>query len=250
MGLEVTGVTVRFGGHVALDNVSLHAQNGLVTGLIGPNGAGKTTMFNVITGLQAASSGTVTLDGRDVGRLAPYKRARRGMARTFQRLELFGSLTVRDNIHVAAAQYRLRHPTAESAGRTTGELIERLGLVPIADVRADSLPTGQGRMVELARALACRPRLLLLDEPASGQDESETAEFSRVLREVAAEGAAVLLVEHDMDLVMSVCDELHVLDFGRKLAQGTCAEIQADARVRAAYLGEPEASDEALGATR
>ncbi|HSA50748.1 MAG TPA: ABC transporter ATP-binding protein [Yinghuangia sp.] len=249
MGLEVTGVTVRFGGHVALDNVSLRAQNGLITGLIGPNGAGKTTMFNVITGLQAPSSGTVTLDGRDIGKLAPYKRARRGMARTFQRLELFGSLTVRENIHVAAAQYKLRHPSADGASRTTGALLERLGLVPIADVRADALPTGQGRMVELARALACRPRVLLLDEPASGQDESETAEFSRVLREVADDNVAVLLVEHDMDLVMAVCDELHVLDFGRKLAQGTCAEIQADARVRAAYLGEPEASDKALGAT-
>ncbi|WTW98634.1 ABC transporter ATP-binding protein [Streptomycetaceae bacterium NBC_01309] len=249
MGLEVKDVTVRFGGHVALDNVSLQAVNGEVTGLIGPNGAGKTTMFNVITGLQNPTRGTVTLDGRDISKLAPYRRARRGMARTFQRLELFGSLTVRENIHVAAAQFRRRHRSAERAGPTTDTLIKRLNLGAIAEVRADSLPTGQGRMVELARALACRPRVLLLDEPASGQDESETAEFSRVLRDVASEGVAVLLVEHDMDLVMSVCDNLHVLDFGKKLAQGTCAQIQADPLVRAAYLGEAEESDETLGAT-
>ncbi|WP_436775016.1 ABC transporter ATP-binding protein [Yinghuangia sp. YIM S09857] len=249
MGLEVKDVTVRFGGHVALDNVSLEARKGEVTGLIGPNGAGKTTMFNVITGLQNPTRGTVTLDSRDISKLAPYKRARRGMARTFQRLELFGSLTVRENIHVAAAQFRRRHRTAERAGPTTDTLVKRLNLGAIADVRADSLPTGQGRMVELARALACRPSVLLLDEPASGQDESETAEFSRVLRDVAAEGVAVLLVEHDMDLVMSVCDNLHVLDFGKKLAQGTCAEIQADPLVRAAYLGEAEESDKTLGAT-
>lgn len=249
MGLEVKDVTVRFGGHVALDNVSLQAVNGEVTGLIGPNGAGKTTMFNVITGLQNPTRGTVTLDGRDISKLAPYRRARRGMARTFQRLELFGSLTVRENIHVAAAQFRRRHRSAERAGPTTDTLVKRLNLGAIAEVRADSLPTGQGRMVELARALACRPRVLLLDEPASGQDESETAEFSRVLRDVASEGVAVLLVEHDMDLVMSVCDNLHVLDFGKKLAQGTCAQIQADPLVRAAYLGEAEESDETLGAT-
>ncbi|NUP34746.1 MAG: ABC transporter ATP-binding protein [Streptomycetaceae bacterium] len=240
MGLEVTDVTVKFGGHTALDNVSLRALNGQITGLIGPNGAGKTTMFNVITGLQAPHRGKVMLDGRDISKLPPYRRARRGMARTFQRLELFGSLTVRENIHVAAAQYRRRHPSAERAGVATGQLVERLNLGDIAEVRADQLPTGQGRMVELARALACRPRILLLDEPASGQDEAETVEFSRVLREVATEGVAVLLVEHDMDLVMSVCDELHVLDFGKKLAQGTCQEIQADPAVRAAYLGEAD----------
>ncbi|MCF2525757.1 ABC transporter ATP-binding protein [Yinghuangia soli] len=259
MGLEVRDVTVRFGGHTALDNISLRALNGQITGLIGPNGAGKTTMFNVITGLQAPHAGKVELDGRDISKLAPYKRARRGMARTFQRLELFGSLTVRENIHVAAAQFKRRHRTAERAAPTTEKLIERLNLGAIAEVRADSLPTGQGRMVELARSLACRPRVLLLDEPASGQDESETADFSRVLREVADEGVAVLLVEHDMDLVMSVCDELHVLDFGKKLAQGTCAQIQADPAVRAAYLGEVDDDldpavladpDDALGVSR
>ncbi|MDI2131599.1 ABC transporter ATP-binding protein [Yinghuangia seranimata] len=247
MGLEVNDVTVRFGGHTALDNISLRALNGQITGLIGPNGAGKTTMFNVITGLQPPTRGSVTLDGRDISKLPPYRRARRGMARTFQRLELFGSLSVRENIHVAASEFRRRHRSAERAGPTTETLVERLGLTAVADVRADQLPTGQGRMVELARALACRPRVLLLDEPASGQDEAETAAFSRVLREVADDGVAVLLVEHDMDLVMSVCDELHVLDFGKKLAQGTCDQIQADPAVRAAYLGESDEDTEALG---
>jgi branched-chain amino acid transport system ATP-binding protein len=239
-GLEVSNVTVKFGGHTALDDISLHARPGKITGLIGPNGAGKTTMFNVITGLQAPSNGSVVLDGRNVSRLAPFRRARLGMARTFQRLELFGSLSVRENIHVAAVQYRRRHPSSGSAHSATSKLLARLNLNDIADARADSLPTGQGRMVELARAMACGPRVLLLDEPASGQDESETADFSRVLREVAGSGVAVLLVEHDMDLVMSCCDELHVLDFGKKLAHGTPAEIQADAGVRAAYLGEED----------
>jgi branched-chain amino acid transport system ATP-binding protein len=246
MGLEVEGVTVRFGGHTALNNVNIWAHEGKVTGLIGPNGAGKTTIFNVITGLQPPSSGRVRMDGRDVSKLAPYRRARLGMARTFQRLELFGSLTVRENIQVAAAQYRRLHRgTQETPQDTSARLLHRLNLTEIAHVRADQLPTGQGRVVELARSLASRPKILLLDEPASGQDDEETRGFGQLLREIADDGVAVLLVEHDMDLVMNTCDELHVLDFGKKIANGTCDEIRANTAVQAAYLGTADAAEAA-----
>jgi branched-chain amino acid transport system ATP-binding protein len=229
--LDVSGVTVRFGGHVALDDVRLTAAPGEVTGLIGPNGAGKTTLFNVITGLQAPQRGRVRLDGDDVTGLAPYRRARRGLARTFQRLELFGLLTVRENVELAAS-VRGRRP-----GRSADEALALVGLTAMGEVRADELPTGKARLVELARALATGPRVLLLDEPASGQDDAETEAFRDVLLTVAAEGLAVVLVEHDVHLVMRTCARVHVLDFGRVLAAGTAAEVQADQAVLDAYLG-------------
>jgi branched-chain amino acid transport system ATP-binding protein len=231
--LDVTGVTVRFGGHLALDDVRLSARSGEVTGLIGPNGAGKTTLFNVITGLQAPQRGRVRLDGDDVTDLAPYRRARRGLARTFQRLELFGLLTVRENVELAASvgRRRRRH------GPTPDQALELVGLADLGPVRADELPTGKARLVELARALATGPRVLLLDEPASGQDDGETAAFRDVLLRVADEGVAVVLVEHDVQLVMSTCDHVQVLDFGQVLAAGTPAEVQADQAVLDAYLG-------------
>ena len=229
--LDVSGVTVRFGGHVALDDVSLAAAPGEVTGLIGPNGAGKTTLFNVITGLQAPQRGRVRLDGDDVTRLAPYRRARRGLARTFQRLELFGLLTVHENVELAAS-VRGRRP-----GRSAAEALELVGLSDLADARSDELPTGKARLVELARALATGPKVLLLDEPASGQDDGETEAFRDVLLTVAGEGIAVVLVEHDVHLVMRTCTKVHVLDFGRVLAAGTAAEVQADQAVLDAYLG-------------
>jgi branched-chain amino acid transport system ATP-binding protein len=229
--LDVSGITVRFGGHVALDDVRLTAAPGEVTGLIGPNGAGKTTLFNVITGLQAPQRGRVRLDGDDVTGLAPYRRARRGLARTFQRLELFGLLTVRENVELAAS-VRGRRP-----GRSADEALALVGLTAMGEVRADELPTGKARLVELARALATGPRVLLLDEPASGQDDAETEAFRDVLLTVAAEGLAVVLVEHDVHLVMRTCARVHVLDFGRVLAAGTAAEVQADQAVLDAYLG-------------
>jgi len=240
--LDVRDVTVRFGGQVALTGVSVEAGEGRITGLIGPNGAGKTTLFNVITGLQAPDRGRVLLGEDDITGLPPYKRARRGVARTFQRLELFGLLTVRENLAVAAD---IRRGWSRRSGRTDDEppsdtaerLIMEIGLVDVADVRADALPTGQARLVELGRALATRPRLLLLDEPASGQDEHETARFADLLRRLAAAGIGILLVEHDMALVMDVCATIHVLDFGTILASGTPAEIRADQSVLAAYLG-------------
>ena len=231
--LEVDSVTVGFGGRMALLDVDLAARAGEITGLIGPNGAGKTTLFNVVCGLQAPAQGRVRIGGQDVTRLAPYRRARQGLARTFQRLELFGLLTVRENVQVAARQAGGDDPETATDG-----LLTRLGLDAVADQRADRLPTGHARVVELARALATRPKVLLLDEPASGQDEAETARFAAVLREVAAEGVAVVLVEHDIQLVMDVCQTIHVLDLGRVLATGTPSEVRGDAAVLAAYLGQ------------
>jgi branched-chain amino acid transport system ATP-binding protein len=236
--LEINGVTVRFGGVSALDDVDLTAEQGQITGLIGPNGAGKTTLFNVITGLQKPSAGSVKLDGATITSLPPYKRARLGMARTFQRLELFGALSVRENIRVAASIATRWEKKSASSTQTAQELAARVGLADVLDMRADALPTGQGRLVELARALAIRPRLLLLDEPASGQDESETEHFAGVLRDLAAEGVGILLVEHDMQLVMGVCQFIHVLDFGRMLAADTPERVRNDRAVLAAYLGE------------
>jgi branched-chain amino acid transport system ATP-binding protein len=229
--LDVSGITVRFGGHVALDDVRLHAAPGEITGLIGPNGAGKTTLFNVITGLQAPQRGRVRLDGDDVTRLAPYRRARRGLARTFQRLELFGLLTVRENVELAASVRRGRE------GRSADEALALVGLTDMGETRADELPTGKARLVELARALATGPKVLLLDEPASGQDDGETEAFRDVLVTVAGEGIAVVLVEHDVHLVMRTCARVHVLDFGRVLAEGSPAEVQANQAVLDAYLG-------------
>jgi branched-chain amino acid transport system ATP-binding protein len=231
--LEVVDVTVTFGGRAALRAVDLSAEAGEITGLIGPNGAGKTTLFNVVCGLQAPDDGTVLLNGTDVTRLAPFKRARQGLARTFQRLEPFGLLTVRENVRLAAG---LRRP--DRADRTTDELLARLGIAELAHVRADRLPTGQARVVELARAMATEPSVLLLDEPASGQDEGETARFAEVLREVAEGGVAVVLVEHDIQLVMDVCKTIHVLDLGTRLASGAPRAIQQDPAVVSAYLGQ------------
>ena len=236
--LEVGGVTVRFGGNIAVDDVSLTADAGRVTGLIGPNGAGKTTLFNVIGGLLRPNAGRVLLDGADVTGQPTHARARAGLARTFQRLELFGVLTARANVGVAADLARRRgHHHGRTPDEVAAGLLARVGLTAVADVRADQLPTGQARLVELARALATAPRVLLLDEPASGLDEGETAALGALLRELAADGIAVVLVEHDVPLVLSTCDEVHVLDVGRVLAAGSPEEIRNDQRVHDAYLG-------------
>jgi branched-chain amino acid transport system ATP-binding protein len=234
---------------MAVNAVSLDADSGVITGLIGPNGAGKTTLFNVITGLQTPTRGRVRVDGEDITTLPPYKRARRGMARTFQLLELFGLLTVRENLAVAAdirrgwARRAGTDHVTETPAQVASRLIEQIGLGPVADVRADALPTGQARLVELGRALATQPRLLLLDEPAAGQDEQETARFAELLRSFAADGIAVLLVEHDMSLVMDVCQVIHVLDFGSILAVGTADEVRRNEQVLAAYLGSGHAHE-------
>jgi branched-chain amino acid transport system ATP-binding protein len=240
--LAVDEVVVRFGGVRALDAVDLDVDGAAITGLIGPNGAGKTTLFNVICGLQPTLSGHVRL-GEDLldGR-SPHHRARLGIARTFQRLEVFGSMSVRDNVRVAAEVRRSwsrRHRGTDQAPPTevADELLDRVGLVPLADERVDALPTGSARLVEVARALATEPRVLLLDEPSSGLDESETDAFGDLLEGLAADGLGILLVEHDVDLVMRVCGRIHVLDFGRIIAVGTPSEVQRDPNVQAAYLG-------------
>jgi ABC-type branched-subunit amino acid transport system ATPase component len=236
--LRAESLVVRFGGHLAVNEVSLDAHAGRITGLIGPNGAGKTTTFNALCGLQPLTQGQVSFGGQDITKLKPHQRARRGLARTFQRLETFSLLTVRENI-LAGAEFRTR--SARGAGppaARTDELIERLGLGDVADDRVDALPTGRARLVEVGRALANQPRLLLLDEPSSGLNEAETAELATVLRELADDGLAVLMVEHDMSLVMGSCEDIYVLDFGSTIAVGAPAEIQRDERVRAAYLGD------------
>jgi branched-chain amino acid transport system ATP-binding protein len=244
--LDVAGVEVRFGGVVALRGVDLTVEPDSVTGLIGPNGAGKTTLFNVITGLQKAQAGSVRLDGHDISSLPPHRRARLGIARTFQRLEVFGSLTVRENILVAAEIRRRWSRDGSNPRRVADEVIGQVGLGPVSRVRCDTLPTGMARLVEVGRALATRPSVLLLDEPSSGLDEQETDDLGALLGRLAGQGVAVLLVEHDVELVMSVCRRIHVLDFGRILAVGTPAEIQADPDVRAAYLGTEESPADAL----
>jgi branched-chain amino acid transport system ATP-binding protein len=239
-GLRVEAVSVRFGGVRALDDVAIDVRPGTVHGLIGPNGAGKTTLFNVVTGLVRPAAGRVLLSGEDVTRTAPHRRARLGMARTFQRLELFSSLTARENVLVAAER---SHPVVQGRRGGTGaraaadEALGRVDLQAVADRRVDSLPVGTARLVELARALAGAPTVLLLDEPASGLDEAETEALGTLLGDLAGGGMAVLLVEHDMSLVMRVCDVVDVMDRGRVVATGTPAEIRASTAVREAYLG-------------
>jgi len=230
--LEVDEVTVRFGGVVAVDGASIQARSGEITGLIGPNGAGKTTLFNVITGVQPSTAGTIHLDGTDITKLATHRRAKMGMSRTFQRLELFWTLTVADNVRVAAELARHGDPTA-----LTDELLERVGISHLADEPSGSLPTGSARLVEVARALASTPRVLLLDEPASGLNESETLALGALLRQLTADGLAVVLVEHDMSLVMEICDHVSVLDLGRIIASGPPAEVRTQPAVIEAYLG-------------
>ena len=248
--LETRGLTVRFGGHLAVSELDLDVAAGRVTGLIGPNGAGKTTTFNMISGVLRPSGGTVRLGGQDVSRVGTHKRARLGVGRTFQRLEIFSSMTVRENVKVGA-EIRQGWSRTTPSGRQMlapeGDdpsldeevdlLLERVGLSAMADVSASQLPTGQARLVELARSLAIRPRVLLLDEPASGLDDSETAEFGALLLELAASGLAIFLVEHDVPLVMRVCSHIYVLDFGQVIASGSPEAIQRDETVLDAYLG-------------
>jgi branched-chain amino acid transport system ATP-binding protein len=241
--LRVDDVVVQFGGVTAVNHASFVAESGRITGLIGPNGAGKTTCFNVITGLQRPTKGHVHFLGRNVTRMPVNRRAKRGMGRTFQRLEAFGSLTVRENVRVAHDIHAGLLGLVKPAKSDVEGLLERVGILAYADERADSIPTGTARLLELARCLAGEPKLLLLDEPSSGQDESETEAFGELLKDLAREGCGIVMVEHDMDLVMSVCDEIHVLDFGTIIASGDPGMIRTNPAVQKAYLGYSDEED-------
>ena len=235
--LEAQHLDVHFGAHAAVRDVSLSVEAGTIVGLIGPNGAGKTTTFNAIAGVQKCR-GTVHLDGVDVSKAPPHRRAKLGMNRTFQRLEVFGSMTAFDNIRTAAEiSARAHRRSLRGAVATATGIVEQLALGAIADRRADALPTGPARLVELGRALATDPKVLLLDEPASGLDETETGRLAEVLTALAGDGMAILLVEHDIDLVMQLCSRICVLDLGAVIASGTPEQVRHDPAVQSAYLG-------------
>jgi branched-chain amino acid transport system ATP-binding protein len=236
--LEVRGMSKRFGGLVAVDDVSLEVTPGRVTSLIGPNGAGKTTLFNCLTGVLTPSAGTVTLDGRDLTHLSTHRRAQLGIGRTFQRLEVFAGMTVENNLLVAAESVQ-RHRDAGSGGpREVVELaLEMTDLKEVRHALAGELSTGTLRLVELGRALCTQPKVLLLDEPGSGLDSSESGALEEILRDLATSGMSVFLVEHDVDLVMAVSELIYVVDFGRLIATGTPKAIAGSSIVRAAYLG-------------
>jgi len=247
--LEVRGVSLRFGGIRALDDVSLDLGAGEAVGLIGPNGAGKTTLFDCITGVRRPDSGEVRFDGERIDGLPIHRRSRLGIGRTFQRVELFAGMTTRDHLLVAERERggsgRLWRdllgraaPTPEETRRVQA-MITELRLQDFADAQIESLSLGQGRLVELGRALIAEPRLLLLDEPSSGLDSRESAALATVVNDVRSQhGTAVLLVEHDLDLVHAVVERAYVLDFGRMIAAGPLAEVLAEADVRKAYLGD------------
>jgi branched-chain amino acid transport system ATP-binding protein len=245
--LEARDVTVRFGGFLALRGASLVAEPGQVTSLIGPNGAGKTTLFHAISGILTPEGGEVLLDGRSLHGMSPDKRARAGMARTFQILELFSGLSVAENLQVAVEGrssnriwrdlFSLRHPDNPDVIRQVREAMDLVGIAELADRPAGSLPTGLSRLVELARALCTDPQVLLLDEPASGLSGPETDRLHQVLASLADLGLTILLVEHDIELVMALSKQIYVLDFGAMIAHGSPAQVRKDPAVRAAYLG-------------
>lgn len=230
--LEIRGIDVRFGSVPALRQVDLSAEAGAVTGLIGPAGAGKTTVFNVITGQQKPQAGTVVLDGQDVTSLPPHRRARLGIARTFERLEVFGSLTVRENILVAAEMRRRWSRDGANTRKVADDVMEELGLRALSRERCDGLPPGLARLVEVGRALATRPSVLLLDEPSVGLDAEETEELAGALGRLADRDLAVVLVEDDTAPLAGICRTVHLLDGGQVVAVGTPAELCPTAVVR------------------
>jgi branched-chain amino acid transport system ATP-binding protein len=240
--LEIDDVTRTFGGIVALDRVSLALEEGDIGGLIGPNGAGKTTLFNVVTRLYRPDGGRIVFDGRNLLRVRPHRIVKHGIARTFQNVVVFPTMTVLENVLVGA-HARLR-PFSERRGKREAlETLRYLALDRLAERPAAGLPFGTLKRVELARALVGRPRLLLLDEPAGGLNHEEVGELGQLIRRVRADfELTILLVEHHMNLVMSTCDPVHVLNFGRKIAEGTPDEVRANDEVIEAYLGADSAA--------
>jgi len=249
--LRMEGVTKRFGGLAAVSGLDLHIDSGELAGLIGPNGAGKTTVFNLLTGVYVPTEGAITFDGRLINGLKPCRIAARGIARTFQNIRLFRELTALDNVKVAA-HLRSRAGLAAAIFRTPGllandraldqaarALLARLNLEHAAASRAGDLPYGLQRRLEIARALATEPRLLLLDEPAAGMNPQEKAELMHLIRAIRQDfHLTVLLIEHDMRVVMGICERIYVLDYGEIIAEGTPEQIRRDPRVIAAYLGD------------
>ncbi|MEV4672562.1 MULTISPECIES: ABC transporter ATP-binding protein [Actinomadura] len=242
-GLRTRALTVRYGGVVANDGIDLRVPPGSVVGLIGPNGAGKTTFVDAVTGFTPAE-GEITLDGRSLAGMPPHRRKAAGLARTWQSAELFGNLTVEENLLVSARTVGFRTLLRDvfgrtSVGRSVDRALETVGLDGVRSVLARDLTLGQQKLVGVARALAGRCDLLLLDEPAAGLDSNESVAFGRRVREIAASGPGVLLIDHDMSLVLNVCDVVYVMEFGKVIFTGTPAEARVDAAVATAYLGSP-----------
>jgi len=250
--LELSEVSKSFGGLAAVKRVSLSVEEGELVGLIGPNGAGKTTIFNLITGVYRVDSGRIRFDGRDVTNRSAYQVARMGVVRTFQNIRLFPSLSVLDNVRIAlharmrpAFVWSLFHTSQstrqeQAISEEARRMLSVLGLDNVKDEQASALPYGQQRRLEIARALATRPRVLLLDEPAAGMNPRETTDLMEMIHHIREEfGLSILLIEHDMRFVMGICQRVYVLDYGEVIAHGAPEQIRSDPRVIEAYLGEP-----------